>query len=125
VIQKGKVLTLEEFFCGGVLSRQLFEVLLEQVKCFEPIEYRVTKSQIAFRRNKPFAWAWMPGKYLHGKVAPLVLSVSLQYKDLSPRWKTIVEPAHGRFIHHLELYSTSDIDDEVKEWLRSAWLATA
>jgi hypothetical protein len=52
--------------------------------------------------------------------APLVLTLSFPYRHGSPRWKEIVEPAPGRFTHHLELYSTADIDDEVTGWLRDA-----
>jgi len=115
------VLTLEEFFGGHTDSKQLFDALLRLVDHIGPAEVRVTKSQIAFRRNKPFAWAWMPGKYLRGKIAPLVLTLSFPHRDPSPRWKEIVEPARGRFIHHLELYSTDDLDDEVIEWLKIAW----
>lgn len=84
-------------------------------------EVRVSKSQIAFRRRRGFAWAWMPGKYLHRKVAPLVLTVGLLRRDDSPRWKEIVEPYPGRFAHHLELYSLSDLNSEVREWLSEAW----
>ena len=31
----------------------------------------------------------------------------------------------GRLTHHLELYVTADIDDEVLDWLREAWMAAA
>lgn len=87
-----------------------------------PAEIAVTKSQIAFRRDKPFAWVWRPGQYLRGRrVAPLVLTLSFAQRDPSPRWKSVVEPARGRFIHHLELFSQADLDDEVRAWLRSAW----
>jgi Domain of unknown function (DUF5655) len=55
--------------------------------------------------------------------APLVLTLSLRRRDLSPRWREIVEPAPGRFTHHLELRSTADIDDEVRSWLQEAWAA--
>lgn len=82
---------------------------------------RATKSQVAFRRRRAFAWAWRPGQYLHGRVAPLVLTVALPARDGSPRWKQVVEPAPGRFIHHLELYSSAELDEEVAGWLRQAW----
>jgi hypothetical protein len=62
----------------------------------------------------------MPGKYLRRKAAPLVPSVSLPDRDVSPRWKSIVEPAPGRFMHHLELYTIDEIDDEVRAWLWAA-----
>lgn len=63
----------------------------------------------------------MPGKYLRGKHAPLVLSVALQRRDRSPRWKEIIEPTPGRFTHHLELFSSTEIDSEVSCWLAEAW----
>ena len=68
---------------------------------------------------------WMPGQYLKGDTAPLVLTLFLPWRDSSPRWKEIVEPAPGRFTHHLELYSPEDIDNEVKAWLRQAWVNAA
>lgn len=48
---------------------------------------------------------------LHGKDARW-FSHSFHHKDTSPRWKEIVEPKPGRLTHHLELYSTSEMDDE-------------
>lgn len=114
-------MTLDEYFAGQDLSRQLFERLRGAIESLGDVELRVTKSQVAFHRHKAFAWAWMPGKYLHGRGAPLVLSLSFRQRDPSPRWKEIVEPAPGRFTHHLELWSAGDIDDEVRAWLQAAW----
>jgi hypothetical protein len=119
------MMTLDEFFEERVESRQLFEALRCMVNAIGSTEIGVTKSQIAFRRRKAFAWVWTPGKYLRGKTAPLVLTLSLRSRDASPRWKEIVEPSPGRFTHHLELYSINDIDDQVRDWLRAAWMAAA
>lgn len=118
-------MTLDEFFAGQDTSRQIFEAVRRAVEAIGPADLRVSKSQVSFRRRKPFAWAWMPGQYLRKKVAPLVLTLSFPYRDLSPRWKEVVEPTPGRFTHHLELYSSADIDDEVKTWLQAAWTAAA
>ena len=118
-------MTLDDYFRRKAESRKLFDSLRSVIETLDGVEMRVTKSQVAFYRRKAFAWAWMPGKYLRGKVAPLVLTLSLPFKDTSPRWKEIVEPRPGRFTHHLELYSTSDIDDEVREWVRIAWTEAA
>jgi hypothetical protein len=49
------------------------------------------------------------------------LKLAFNHRDSSPRWKEIVEPAPGRFTHHLELHSTADVDDEVRSWLQEAW----
>jgi len=113
---------LEAFFRGQPLSRQIFDALRGLIDELGPAEVAVTKSQIAFRRARPFAWAWMPGQYLRGRqVAPLVLSLALPQRDPSPRWKQVVEPRPGRFMHHLELYAATDLDEEVRGWLRAAW----
>lgn len=117
------MMTMDEFFKGHEESRRLFDILLSVIKAIGPAELRVTKSQIAFRRSKNFAWVWIPGKYLRGKIAPLILTLSFDKKDTSARWKEIVEPSPGRFTHHLELYSAKDIDDEVRAWLQDAWMA--
>lgn len=114
-------MTLDEFFDGYEESRPLFDAVHKAIDTLGPAEVRVTKSQVAFRRRNTFAWAWIPEKHLHRRAAPLVLTLALRSRDASPRWKEIVEPAPGRFMHHLEVYSTSDIDDEVASWLQSAW----
>jgi hypothetical protein len=69
------------------------------------------------------AWAWAPGQYLKGNVAPLVLTLDFPARHASPRWKEIVETGANRFTHHLELREVGDLDDEVREWLRVAWEA--
>ncbi len=115
-------MNLEEFFAGEEGSRQIFEALRAALAGIGPAEMAVSRSQIAFRRQKTFALAWIPGRYLKRKAAPLVLTLSFRRRDPSARWKEIVEPARGRFTHHLELYSTVEIDAEVKDWLRQAWL---
>ncbi len=115
-------MSLDEFFAGEPLSRQLFDRIQQYLATLGSFEIRVTKSQVSFRRDKGFAWVWMPGKYLHRPVAPLVLTFVFDQRDKSPRWKEIVEPAQGHFTHHLELSSLSDIDGEVEGWLHRAWL---
>ena len=113
-------MTLDEFFTGQEAARRIFDVLQRTIATFGPAEICVTKSQVAFRRRTAFAWAWMPGAYLHGQVAPLVLTLSLRRRDPSPRWKEVVEPYPGRFTHHLELRSPAEIDGEVCAWLEEA-----
>ncbi len=116
-------MTLDEFFAGWDDSRRVFEALSRAADTVGPAQLRVTKSQVVFRRGRAFAWAWMPGAYLRGAHAPLVLTLSLRRREVSPRWKEIVEPAPGRITHHLELRSAADIDEEVQGWLQEAWNA--
>ena len=42
-------------------------------------------AQVAFRRRKAFAWAWVPDRYLRGAHAPLVLTMSFAKREKSQR----------------------------------------
>ncbi|MFU8891042.1 MAG: DUF5655 domain-containing protein [Anaerosomatales bacterium] len=122
-MSRGEPITLDEYFAECEPgSRELFEAVRAAVDSAGPAEVRATRSQVAFRRRTAFAWAWVPGQYLRGSdLPPLVLSVGLRRRDASPRWKEVVEPAPGRFMHHLEVRSADDLDYEVLEWLAEAW----
>jgi hypothetical protein len=113
--------TLGEFFAGHEESRQLFEAVRRAVEAIGPAELRMGTSHVSFRRRRAFAWAWIPGRYLRGETPPLMRTLSFPHRDPSPRWKEVVEPAPGRFTHHLELSSVADVGDEVRGWLRDAW----
>ncbi|WP_423803668.1 DUF5655 domain-containing protein [Paenarthrobacter ureafaciens] len=41
----------------------------------------------------------------------------------SARFKEIVQPAAGRWMHHLELPTAESVDTEVRHWLRLAFEA--
>lgn len=112
---------LDAFFAGRPEARALFDLVRAAVEDVGPASMRVTKSQVAFTRRRGFAWAWTPDRYLKGETAPLVLSVALDARDPSPRWKEVVEPSPGRWMHHLELHEARDIDAEVRAWLAMAW----
>jgi len=118
-----KPMAVDEFFEGYERSRRLFKVVQRTISAMGAAELRVTKSQIAFCRRRAFAWVWIPGKYLRGRVAPLVLTFAFDRRDPSPRWKEIVRTERGRYTHHLELFAVEDIDPEVRGWLAEAWLA--
>ncbi len=113
-------MTLDDFFPGRAASRRIFDAMAAAVASVGEAELRITKSQVAFMRRRAFAWAWLPEMYLR-RGAPLVLTVALRRRDASSRWKQVVEPAPGRFTHHLELYAPEDVDAEVVEWLAEAW----
>jgi len=113
--------SLDEFFAGRDESRALFDTVRAAVETIGAAEVRATRSQVAFRRRVAFAWAWIPGRYLRGELAPLVLTVGLHRRDESPRWKQVVEVSPNRFMHHLELTAAEQIDDEVRAWLGESW----
>ncbi len=114
-------MTQDEFFASQPLPQTLYGLICQAVNRFGSASTRVSKSQIAFRRRRAFAWVWLPGRYLRGHAAPLVLSVALPWRDPSPRWKQVLEPTPGRYMHHLELHDPAEIDLDVERWLRQAW----
>ena len=85
-----------------------------------PAEVRVTKSQIAFRRRKGFAYVWRPGQYVRSDF-PAVLSIALPEQLASDRFKEVVHPSAGVWMHHLELDDPGQVDDEVRDWLADAY----
>ena len=115
---------IDAFFDGAPRSKALFGVIRRALAPLAP-RLRVTKSQIVFENERGFAWVWLPSRYLRGKRPPLVLSIALPRRDPSPRWKEVVEPRRGHFMHHLELTSPDAIDDEVIGWLSEAAAAAA
>jgi len=106
-----------KFFAGYEQSRGLYASLKSGIEELGVVKIRITKSQIAFYHRRAFAWAWIPARYLPHASAPLVLSLSLHGRDPSRRWKKIIEPAAGHFMHHPELYSGDQLDAELQAWL--------
>lgn len=84
-----------------------------------PFTVRVSKSQVAFSARRGFAYLWHPGDYVSND-APVVLSLALPHPLRSERFKEIAHPSSHVWMHHLELRSRSDVDDEVARWLRFA-----
>jgi hypothetical protein len=117
--------SVDEFFSAHATSRPIFDRVHDLIREIGPVAVRVTKSQVAFRRRRGFAWAWIPARYLRGERPPLVLSIALRRRDRSPRWKEVVHPTPRLFMHHLELRSAADVDAQVREWLAEAWNSAA
>jgi hypothetical protein len=109
-----------EFFAGQPLGLAVYERVRSIVEGFGPVEVRVSKSQVAFRRRRGFAYLWMPGMYLANSAAEVVLSIALRRRIESPRWKEVVRPAPTTWMHHLEIRDVAELDDEVAGWLREA-----
>lgn len=79
-----------------------------------------TKSQVAFRRRRGFAYLWLPGQYLRRPNAEVVLSLALSRELASSRFKEITRSAPALWMHHLEVDSVGELDDEIAAWLREA-----
>jgi hypothetical protein len=114
--------TRQEYFRGRPESRALYEVASRILLDLGDVTERVTRSQVAYWRRRPFAWLWIPAHYLRqADLAPLVLSIGLFRRERSNRWKEVVEPRPGRFMHHLELRKAEEIDGRMRALMREAW----
>ncbi|MEU4427105.1 DUF5655 domain-containing protein [Actinoplanes sp. NPDC024001] len=112
--------TPEQFFMGSPDGLALYEAVADAISAIGPVEVRVTKSQIAFRRGKGFAYVWRPGQYVDNDV-PMVLSFGLPQELHSPRFKEVAHPAPKVWMHHLEIRDRKQLDAEVRGWLEAAY----
>lgn len=110
----------EDLFAGHPESLAIFRSVQRAVSTIGEASVAVTKSQVAFRRRKGFAYVWRPGQYVHSDV-PAVLSIALPHEVRCDRFKEVVNPSTGVWMHHLELHSPSQIDDQVRVWLEMAY----
>lgn len=110
----------EDLFAGHPVALAVVDRVRAVLEASGPVEVRTTKSQVAFRRARAFAWLWRPGQYLEGPLAPVVLSFALGRRDPSRRIKEIVHPSPGHWMHHLEVRGVDEVDDEVVGWLLEA-----
>lgn len=107
-------------FAGHPVALATFDWVLGVLEAAGPVEVRVTRSQVAFRRRRGFAYLWLPGRNLARPAADVVLSIALGRQDPSPRWKEVVHPTPRHWMHHLEIGDPDEIDAEVAGWLREA-----
>ncbi len=115
-------LTPELFFAGSPLGLRLFREVEEAVAALGEASIRVTRSQIAFRRRRGFAYVWRPGQYVRSEV-PAVLSIALRRAVRSPRIKEVAHPSAKVWMHHIELVDPGEINDELRAWLAEAYAA--
>ena len=107
-----------DFFEGSPVGLATFERVSAALGAFSDVTVRVSRSQVAFRRRRGFAFLWRPGQYLRTPHAPVVLSIALSHRLPSARLKEVVRP--GPWMHHLEVNAATEVDDEVVQWLLKA-----
>jgi hypothetical protein len=120
----GTARTPEEFFDGDPDGLAIYRRVADVIDRLGEAEIRVSKSQIAFRARRGFAYLWRPGQYVDNDV-PAVLSIPLPAEDESGRFKSVVHPSPKVWMHHLEISDHDQVDDEVARWLRDAYDAAS
>jgi hypothetical protein len=95
-------------------------VVQEAVASIGGSTMRVSRSQVAFRRGRGFAYVWRPGQYVSSE-EPAVLSIALPHELTSGRFKEVVHPCETVWMHHIELPQATEVDDHVVAWLAQAY----
>jgi hypothetical protein len=113
-------MTPEELFTGHPESLAVCRAVQDAVARIGEAQVAVTRSQVAFRRHRGFAYVWRPGQYVRSDV-PAVLSISLPRQISSDRFKEVVHPSENVWMHHLEISTPTELDDEVLGWLAEAY----
>jgi hypothetical protein len=111
-----------DLFAGHPEGQAVLDAVTAAVSGLDGVSVRATRSQVALRRRRGFAFVWRPGQYVASDV-PAVVSVALPREVASARWKEVVHPSAGVWMHHLEVRDPAEVDDEVAGWLREAWAA--
>ncbi|WP_204163838.1 DUF5655 domain-containing protein [Nocardioides solisilvae] len=113
----------EDLFAGHPEGLTLCRLVQEAVADLgDDVTTAASRSQVAFRRRRGFAYVWRPGQYVAND-APAVLSLALPHELRSRRFKEVVHPSPRVWMHHLELRRPQDVDDEVRAWLAAAYAA--
>ncbi len=82
---------------------------------------RVSKTQVSYSTKRAFAWIWPPVRKVRGRPETyVVLSFALGRKLESPRIEQALEVYPGRWMHHLILSETGQLDEEVASWIAEA-----
>ncbi|WP_160665933.1 DUF5655 domain-containing protein [Pseudarthrobacter sp. ATCC 49987] len=111
--------TPEQVFSGSSRGLELFHAVEKMLAIPAPPDMRATKSEVAFRDRRGFAYLWWPGRYVNSDV-PAVLSIVLPWRVASARFKEVLNPSPGVWMHHLELHTVDELDGEVLGWLHEA-----
>ena len=108
-----------ELFQGFPEGAAILHAVQEAVSTLSETTMKVTKSQVAFRRRRGFAYLWRPGQYINSDV-PAVLSIALPRELRSDRIKEVAHPSPHTWMHHIELRDATEVDHQILEWLTKA-----
>lgn len=111
----------EAFFADHALGRAIHQRVHAILAEAGAVDVRVTRSQIAYRRRRGFAYLWLPERTLGPRAAGIVvLSIALGRHDPSSRFKEVVKVSPHHWMHHVELRDPADVDAQVAAWLLEA-----
>lgn len=111
----------EAFLAPYPKALPLFRVVERYLSSLGDVQAEATKTQIAFRAKRRFAFLWIPALALGRGPPDLHLTFDLPRRVRSPRIKESVLSHPNVWTHHMRFARKADLDDEAKGWLREAY----
>ncbi len=112
------------FFSGRPLELELYETLFRRMEeTFPDASVKVQKSQISFYGRHLFSAVSLPLR--RRKNWPehcIVVTIGLSRPLESPCTAVSVEPYPGRWTNHVLVSEEAQVDAELLEWLKEAWV---
>lgn len=112
------------FFSGKPLEMELYNTLFRRMEeIFSDASVKVQKSQISFYGRHLFSAVSLPLR--RKKNWPehcIVVTIGLSHPLESPQTAVSMEPYPGRWTNHVLISEAAQIDEELLEWLKEAWV---
>jgi hypothetical protein len=115
---------IHAFFATIPGSLPLFETIRGAILAIDGgIKIKVQKTQITFFKKYGFAFVSHPSRKVKNRPKPYVIfTLGLGRQLDSPRVNQAVEPYPGRWTHHFVISEISQIDDELINWIKEAFV---
>ena len=112
----------EDFFRAHPQELPLYVAVRERVfAAFPGTRVVVYKTQIAFRDQRNYCWAWLPVRRVRGRPEVyIVVTFVLAERLASPRIVEAVNPRPGRWTHHVVVQAPAEVDGELLGWISAA-----
>jgi hypothetical protein len=94
--------------------RALFDALTKAVLAFGPAEVLSEKTRLAFHRRMSFLSVYLRKDHL---ILAFVLAERIEH----PRFESVQTFSPRNHVHNLRLRNISEIDEEVRDWIRAAY----
>lgn len=115
--------TVEQLFVGRSKPLALFMHIQKFIISLGAVTMEPMKTQISFGAKRKFAWVWLPQLWTSMRPensVTLTFDLSKQVKD--KKIAEAVKTRPGHWTHHVIIERKSDLDQDVKGWIRKAYL---
>lgn len=112
------------FFDKMPQAMPLYEAFEARIlKECENVGIKVSKTQISFKNKYNFAFVSLPIRRRKGwPEICIIVTFGLSHKVELPRIMQAVEPYPNRWTHHVIVEETEEIDQELMEWIKEAYI---